>query len=219
MNLPPEEQDLAARLELTAGPLLATRQEITTLCAAARAGKMHGVAVHSARVELAYALLEESGLKVTALIGFPWGAAESDVKRYEAELAVDLGAHELDVVPNHAWLREGEDRRLLRELMEIVEAADERPVKVILESGLLTRDEILRACGLAEEAGAQGVGIGTDFQLAPVTAEEVAALRAAAGEKLLVKASGGIRDAVQAQLLVAAGAGRIGLRASLPPAA
>ena len=207
-------EDLPARLELTWCAPQASRRDIETLCAAARAGGLYGVVVNTSRVELAYTLLEASGVQVVALVGHPVGAAEADAKRYEAELAVDLGAHEIDYVPNLGRLRDGDHRLVLREIMDVVEAAEERPVKVILETSLMTRDEIVAACQMAQEAGAQFVGAGTDFHAPNVTVEEIQLLREAVGPGMGVKAAGGVREAGMAQALINAGATRVGMRAT-----
>jgi deoxyribose-phosphate aldolase len=132
---------LAPSLEHTLLRADATVREIETLCAEARQYRFHCVCVNGSRVELAYALLQESGVKVTTTVGFPLGAADPDAKRYETEVAIDKGAQEIDVVMNIGLFKDGEDASVLRELRDIVEAADERPVKDIIEACQLTRDQ------------------------------------------------------------------------------
>ena len=134
----------------------------------------------------------------------------SDVKRFETEVAIDDGAHEIDMVLNIARLKAGEDKYVFRELCDVVEAADERTVKVILETCLLTDEEKIRACKLVVESGAQFVKTSTGFSTAGATIADVKLMRETVGAKFGVKASGGVRDAQTALAMIAAGATRIG---------
>lgn len=188
----------------------ATRGDFEKFCAEAREQAWFGVCVHGSRVELVHTLLEESEVKVVALVGFPHGAGDTDVKRYETEVAVDSGAHEVDVVMNVGRLKEGDRRYVLRELRDIVEAADERPVKVVLETHLLTRAEMALGLELAAEAGARFVVTSTDWNVPDVRVEDVAFLREKAGADFGIKAAGNVRDAEVARALLKAGATRIG---------
>lgn len=195
----------------------ATAVEIQTLCVEAGDQNVRAVCLNGARVALAYAQLEESGVKVVALVGFPLGAADADVKRYETEAAVDADAHEIEVVANLGLLKDGLFKHSLRELRDVVEAADERPVCVVLETALLTRDEILFAAELIVESGAQAVATGTDcWPEVRVSTDDVKLLREAVGSKFIVKATGGFSDTQSALALLEAGASRLGL---LHPAA
>jgi deoxyribose-phosphate aldolase len=208
--MPEIPKDLARHIDCTLFAADAARRDIEKLCAEARANSFHSVCVNGSRVELAYALLEESGVQVAALVGFPLGANDLDAKRYETEIAVDYGAHEIDFVINIGQLKDGDRNYVLREMRDIVEAADERPVKVILESHLLTHEEKILACQLVLESGAQFISTSTDFNAPDVTVEEVAALRGMVGEELGIKAAGGIRNIQTALALLEAGATRIG---------
>jgi deoxyribose-phosphate aldolase len=188
----------------------ATQAQIERLCAEAREHKFFSVCVNGAWVAAARHFLDGSDVKVVGTIGFPLGAMASDVKRYETEVAVDDGAHEVDVVMSLARLKAGEDKFVLRELLDVVEAADERTVKVILETCLLTDEEKIRACKLAMESGAHFVKTSTGFGSAGATVDDVKLLRETVGPKFGVKASGGIRDAQTALAMIEAGATRIG---------
>lgn len=186
----------------------AMRRDIEQLCAEARAEGSHCVCVNGSQVELASALLEDSEVKVTGLIAFPLGGADTDAKRYETEVAIDHGAQEIEVVLNIGRLKDGDHRYVLRELRDIAEAADERPVKVILETGLLTPEEVRGACEVALDSGVHCVCTGTGLRPAP-TVEDVRSLRSAVGDKFGVKATG-LRDAQTALALLEAGASRLG---------
>jgi deoxyribose-phosphate aldolase len=206
---------LAAYIDHTLLKAEATAQDIEKVCAEARDHRFYGVCVNGSRTELARHFLEGADIKVVSVVGFPLGAMSSDAKRFEAEAAVDDGAQEIDVVINLGRLKDGEDRYVLRELRDVVEAADERPVKVILETCLLTREEKIRACRLVVESGARFVKTSTGFGAAGATVEDVRLLRETVGPKFGVKASGGIRDAKVALAMIEAGANRLGTSASV----
>ena len=156
------------------------------------------------------------GISVATVIGFPSGAHQPAVKAHEAEVAVDAGADELDMVVNlglvvaGAWLAVEDD-------IAAVRAATPDPVllKVILETGALTDDQIVEACRAAERAGADYVKTSTGFHPSGgATVEAVALMARVVGGRLGVKASGGIRDAATALAMVDAGATRLGCSAS-----
>lgn len=188
----------------------ATAKDIERLCQEARQFGFYSVCVNSSRVCLARHFLEESDIKVCSVVGFPLGAMDGDAKRFETEVAIDEGAHEIDVVINIGLLKDKEDKKVLRELRDIVEAADERIVKVIIETCLLTEEEKIRACELIRESGAHFVKTSTGFSSAGATIEDVKLLRKTVGEKFGVKAAGGIRDAATAIAMIKAGANRLG---------
>jgi deoxyribose-phosphate aldolase len=202
--------ELARYIEHTLLRPEATRAQIEKLCEEARAHGFYAVCVNGSRVELARYCLEDTEVRVVAVVGFPLGAMSADVKRYETEAAVDDGAHEVDVVLNIGRLKDGEDRAVLRELRDVVEAADERPVKVILETCLLTREEKIRACQLVLDSGARFVKTSTGFGPSGATVEDVRLLRETVGPHFGVKAAGGIRDTATALAMIRAGADRLG---------
>lgn len=199
------------RLELIALRPDSTRAGIEQLCAAARQHGCMSVCVPGTRVELAATLLDEMPVKVAALIGFPFGTSDTDVKRLEIEAAIDSGAQELDFVVNHGWLKDGNDRAVVREMRDLREAAEERPLKAVIELALLNEDEIRRATLLALEAELQFIVTATGCAARPTSVEDVQALRAIAGPELGIKAVGGIDDIEQARALIRAGANRLGV--------
>ena len=207
-NLTPAQ--LAAYIDHTLLKPDASREQIEKLCAEAREHRFHSVCVNGCWVEAARTFLEGSEVKVAAVVGFPLGAMSSDVKRYETEVAIDDGAHEIDVVLNLARLKAGDDKYVFRELVDVVEAADERIVKVILETCLLTDEEKVRACRLVVDSGAHFVKTSTGFSTAGATVADVKLMRETVGPKFGVKASGGIRDTQTALATIEAGATRLG---------
>ena len=141
-------QDLARCIDHTLLRADAVAKDIERLCAEAREHRFYAVCVNGSWVVQARHLLDGSAVKVATVVGFPLGAMDSDTKRFETEAAIDNGAQEIDVVINLGRLKDGNYDYVLRELRDVAEAADERPVKVILETGLLTHEEKIRACRL-----------------------------------------------------------------------
>jgi deoxyribose-phosphate aldolase len=208
-------QSLARYIDHTLLKPDATACDIEQLCHEAMEHRFWSVCVNGARVAQAYALVENSGVKVAGTVGFPLGAMSADVKRFEVEAAIDDGAQEIDVVLNIGKLKDGDDQFVLRELRDVVEAAEERTVKVIIETCLLAREEKIRACKLVVESGAHFVKTSTGFSTAGATTHDVQLLRECVGPDFGVKASGGIRDATIALGMIQAGATRLGTSAGV----
>jgi deoxyribose-phosphate aldolase len=202
--------DLAQYIDHTLLKADATAKQIEQLCAEARAHHFFAVCVNGSHVARARHLLEDSEVKVACVAGFPLGAASTDAKRFETEAAVDDGAHEIDVVLNIGKLKDGDDKYIFRELSDVVEAANDQTVKVIIETCLLTHDEKIRACELIVESGAHFVKTSTGFNTNGATIDDVKLLRQTVGPKFGVKASGGIRDTATALAMIEAGATRLG---------
>jgi deoxyribose-phosphate aldolase len=123
------------------------------------------------------------------MIAYPLGAADADVKRYETETAIDSGAHFIDATVNAGRLRDGDDAFVLRELRDIVEAADERPVSILFEPALLTPDEIDRLCRMAREGGVKGLSVAAESNPAAAL-DAVKLIRQVAGPDFGIKAVG-----------------------------
>ena len=215
MPLPTTPATLARFINHTLIRADATIQDIEKLCVEAREHKFHSVSVNGSWVVAACHFLDGSDVKVGCSVGFPLGAMSSDAKRFETEAAIDDGAHEIDVVLNLGRLKAGDDKYVLRELCDVVEAADEWPVKVILETCLLTQAEKIRACKFVVESGARFVKTSTGFSTSGATVEDVKLMRETVGPKFGVKASGGIRDTKTALAMIEAGATRLGTSAGV----
>jgi deoxyribose-phosphate aldolase len=188
----------------------AGRADIERACQVALQLGCAGVRVNPIWVPLAKRLLKGSAVRVVAVIGFPFGATHTSVKAVEAGLAVRDGADELDMVLALGQLRTGDHAAAEADIAAVVEAADGRPVKVVIECGLLSDAEKLRAVDLAAKAGAAYVKTSTGFLGSGATLHDVTLLRQAAGTRLAVKATGGIRFFEDAVALVDAGASRLG---------
>lgn len=195
----------------------ATEADIKRLCAEAREYQFYSVCVNSSYVELAARELAGSGVKVCAVVGFPLGAMGLNAKAFEADQACLHGAAEIDMVLHIGALKEGRYSYVTDDIAAVVSVAAEyqAKVKVILETCLLTKEEIKKACQLAVQAEADFVKTSTGFSTGGATAPDVALMRAAVGDKAQVKASGGIRDAAKAKEMIAAGADRLGTSASI----
>ncbi|HWV39404.1 MAG TPA: deoxyribose-phosphate aldolase [Vulgatibacter sp.] len=206
---------LASRIEHTLLRADARPADVERLCDEATEWGFAGVCVNSSHVERVAARLAGTGILPVAVAGFPLGASSTAAKAFEAEWAARHGAREIDVVIAVGLLLAGDRGAVLADLREVVHAVRPLPVKAILETCLLDREQNLAACAIAEEAGARFVKTSTGFAAGGATVEDVALLREAVGDRLGVKASGGIRTAADARAMVEAGADRIGASASV----
>ncbi|MGI6712660.1 MAG: deoxyribose-phosphate aldolase [Bacillota bacterium] len=188
----------------------AGKDVIKELCREAVEYKFKAVCINPVFVWLAAQELKGSGVSVCTVIGFPLGASTISVKSFEAQQAVQDGADEIDMVINIAALKAGEDKYLLEEIHEVVRKSKNALVKVIIETCLLNEREKERICKIAVKGGAHFVKTSTGFSFAGATIEDVALMRKVVGNKIGVKASGGIRDKKTLLAMIAAGATRIG---------
>jgi deoxyribose-phosphate aldolase len=207
--------DLARYIDHTLLKPDATRDE---LLKTAEEGRKHGfaaVCVNSANVALVARVLEGSPTRPIAVVGFPLGAALPAAKAFEAAEALRHGAREIDMVINLGALRSHDYALVHDDIRRVVEASRPWPVKVILETSLLSRDEKIAACVLAKAAGARFVKTSTGFSGGGATVEDVALMREWVGDDVGVKASGGVRTAEDALKMIEAGANRLGASASV----
>ncbi len=216
-SVPDFDASIAALIDHTLLKPEATAADIQKLCAEARHYRFASVCVNPCWVSLGARELAGSGVNVCTVAGFPLGASASAVKSFEAGVALRDGAREIDMVLNIGCLRGGSYDAVRDDIAAVVETAHlgGASVKVILETSLLTTEEKLAACRLAQEAGADFVKTSTGFSLAGATAEDVTLMRRAVGPVMGVKASGGIRTLYDLKKMVAAGATRVGASASV----
>ena len=184
--------------------------QVEQLCAEAVEWGFATVCVNSGYVPLCRRRVEGSSVRVCSVIGFPLGAMLREVKAAEAAAAVNLGADELDMVMNIGWFKEGADEMVVSDIHRVLDTAQKRPVKVIIETCLLTYEEKERATRLVVEAGAAFVKTSTGFSTGGATVEDVMLLARVAAGRIGIKASGGIRDYATALSMIEAGATRIG---------
>jgi deoxyribose-phosphate aldolase len=195
----------------------ATLAQIDSLCREARAHSFASVCVNGIYVRRSAELLAGSGVAVCTVVGFPLGATVPEVKAFEARRAIEDGASEIDMVQCVGALKSGDDGYVQADIEAVAEVCREHgaKLKVILETCLLTDDEKRRACRAAVRARADFVKTSTGFSTGGATVEDVALMRAEVGPVMGVKASGGVRDAEDAEQMIAAGATRLGASASV----
>ena len=193
----------------------ATQAEVATLCEEARKYCFASVCINPSYVAYCAQLLQESGVKVCTVIGFPLGSTTSTVKAVEARDAIANGAEEIDMVINVGALKSGNDALVYDDIRAVREATRGRVLKVILETALLSDEEKVRACIMSKKAGADFVKTSTGFGGGGATVEDVKLMRQTVGPLMGVKASGGIRDTKTADAMIQAGATRLGTSASV----
>lgn len=193
----------------------ATVSQIRKLCEEAVKYHFASVCVNSCHVALCAELLKGTGVNVCTVVGFPLGAMSTKTKAFEAECAVADGAVEIDMVINVGALKDENWTFVEDDIRAVKKACGGKLLKVILETCLLTDDEIVRACQLSEAAGADYVKTSTGFSKGGATAEAVSLMRKTVGDRLGVKASGGIRDRESALKMIEAGASRLGCSAGV----
>jgi len=205
-------ENIAALIDHTVLKPETTSAQVRRLCEEALQYKFASACVNSFFVPLVAELVRGSTVKVCSVAGFPLGATTTDAKVFEAQEAIQHGAHEIDMVMNVGALKSGDDASAEDDIRRVADACHRGSAicKVILENCLLTDEEKIRACKIAVRAGVDYVKTSTGFNAGGATVEDVALMRAAVGPKIGVKASGGIRTLEDLQKMVAAGATRIG---------
>lgn len=193
----------------------ATEEQIDCLLSEAKAYDFASVCVNPTWVEHAKKGLEGTDVKVCTVVGFPLGATTSAVKAFETKEAIQNGADEIDMVINVGALKSGNLTLVELDIREVVEASDDKLVKVIIESCLLTDQEKVVACQLAQKAGADFVKTSTGFSTGGATIADVRLMRETVGPDMGVKAAGGARSYADALAFVEAGATRIGTSAGV----
>ena len=188
----------------------ATTETIKKYCSEAKEYGFASVCVNTCHVPLVAEELKGSDVKVCCVVGFPLGAMSTAAKAFEAKTAVQEGADEVDMVINVGGMKDGNYEMVKSDIKAVVDASEGRTVKVIIETCLLTKDEIVKACELSVEAGADFVKTSTGFSTGGALVEDVALMKKTVGDRAKVKASGGIRTYEQAMELINAGADRIG---------
>ena len=188
----------------------ASSEAIVKLCAEAKEFHFASVCVNPGFVPLAAKELKGTDVKVCTVVGFPLGATLPESKAYEAKLAIEAGATEVDMVLNDSMAKEHNYVYIEDEVRLVKKACGKILLKVILETCLLTPEEITECCKACVRAGADFVKTSTGFSKGGATVEAVRLMREAVGPNLGVKASGGIHNREEAEAMIKAGANRIG---------
>ncbi len=208
-------ESIAQLLDHTLLKADAQAQDIDRVCQEAIQFGFASVCVNSAWIERVAQALEGHPTLPIAVVGFPLGAMATPAKVFETREAIRLGAREIDMVLAVGHLKSGQVHEVLEDIRAVVKAAHPVPVKVILETAYLNREEKVLACRLSQEAGAAFVKTSTGFGPSGATVEDVRLMRETVGPGMGVKASGGIRSWKDAQAMIEAGANRLGVSASV----
>lgn len=191
----------------------ATKEELKKLFEEAKQHSFLGVCVNGANVKFAKDSLKGTNVKVVTVVGFPLGACRSDVKAFEANKAIEDGADEVDMVISVQSIKDKDFDYTKKDIETVKAACQNTPLKVIIETDLLTKDEIKKACEIIKEAKADFAKTSTGFVKNGVGAqvEDVKLMsEVLKGSNVKIKASGGIKDKEKAIALIEAGASRLG---------
>jgi len=212
-NIPKKE--IAKYIDHTLLKPDANIKDIEKLCNEADNYNFASVCVNPHYIKYCAEKLKDSAVKVVSVIGFPLGANTTEIKKAEVIQAVKDGADELDMVINIGSLKSGDYENVSQDIKSVVEVAEGKCVKVIIETCLLTESEKIKACELSKKAGANFVKTSTGFSSNGATIEDVKLMKKVVGEKMQVKASGGIHSYEEAIAMIEAGASRLGASAGV----
>jgi len=212
-NIPKKE--IAKYIDHTLLKPDANIKDIEKLCNEANNYNFASVCVNPHYIKYCAEKLKDSAVKVVSVIGFPLGANTTEIKKAEVIQAVKDGADELDMVINIGSLKSGDYENVSQDIKSVVEVAEGKCVKVIIETCLLTESEKIKACKLSKKAGANFVKTSTGFSSNGATIEDVKLMKKVVGEKMQVKASGGIHSYEEAIAMIEAGASRLGASAGV----
>ena len=205
---------LAQYIDHTALTAEKNEQDILTLCNEAIEHEFYSVCINSGYIPLAKEKLAGSNVKICTVVGFPLGANLTLVKAFETQESIKGGADEIDMVINVGWIKSQKWDAVKQDIQAVFDACNGAPLKVILETCLLTKDEIVKACEICKEIGVAFVKTSTGFNKGGATVEDVALMKQTVGN-IGVKASGGVRDTETALAMIKAGATRIGASAGI----
>jgi len=208
-------EEVAKLIDHTNLKPIATQKQIKTLCQEAIKYSFKTVCVHPYWIPFANKVLDKSGVKICTVVGFPLGANATSTKVHEASIAVQQGAHEIDMVVNLSAFKSHNLKYVQRDIKAVVDSVKPNPVKTIIEVCYLTKEEIKKLCIVAKQARAAYVKTSTGFGFAGATVEAVKLMRETVGPNMGVKAAGGIRTFSTLYQMVNAGATRIGASAGV----
>jgi len=188
----------------------ATEAEIIRLCKEAQEYRFFSVCVNSCHVALAKEEVAGSDVKLCSVVGFPLGAMSTQAKMMEANKALVDGADEIDMVMNIGWLKSKNFEAVANDIRAVKQVVGKKVLKVILETCYLEKDELVSACRIALQSGADFVKTSTGFGTGGATEADVTLMLKSVNGKAKVKASGGIKDRREAVKYITLGAARIG---------
>lgn len=194
----------------------ATSKDIDKLIQEAIKYDFKSVCIAPSYVKYAKEALKNSDVLVCTVIGFPLGYNATSVKVYETKIAVEHGADEIDMVINVGRFKDGQYEYVLNEIKAIKEACNGKTLKVIVETALLTKAELIKITELVMQSGADFIKTSTGFSYRGASFEDIQTMKETCGDKLLIKASGGIKNLADAQEMIRLGANRLGMSKSVP---
>lgn len=194
----------------------ATSKDIDKLIQEAIKYDFKSVCIAPSYVKYAKEALKNSDVLVCTVIGFPLGYNATSVKVYETKIAVEHGADEIDMVINVGKFKDGQYEYVLNEIKAIKEACNGKTLKVIVETALLTKAELIKITELVMQSGADFIKTSTGFSYRGASFEDIQTMKETCGDKLLIKASGGIKNLADAQEMIRLGANRLGMSKSVP---
>ena len=207
-------KQIAHYIDHTALTAEKTDADILKLCDEAIEHQFFSVCINSCHIPLAKQKLAGSNVKICTVVGFPLGANLSSIKAFETQEAIAAGANEIDMVINVGWIKSNKWSAVKEDIQTVLNACNGTPLKVILETCLLTKEEIVQACEICKALKVAFVKTSTGFNKGGATVEDVALMKHTVGD-IGVKASGGIRDTQTAIAIIKAGATRIGASAGI----
>ena len=192
------------------------REVVEAMCDEAIKYNAASVCVNPIHVALVKEKLKGTGIKTCCVIGFPLGANTTATKAFETRDAIGNGVEELDMVINIGALRDGDNETVYQDIKGVVDAAAGKAVvKVIIETGYLTNEEIVTASELCVKAGADFVKTSTGFSPGVATVEDVRLIKKTVGNAAKIKASAGIKTQERALMMIEAGADRLGVSSTV----
>lgn len=207
-------KEIAQFIDHTALTAEKTEQDILKLCDEAIENKFWSVCINSGYIPLAKEKLAGTDVKICTVVGFPLGANLSSVKAFETREAIQAGADEIDMVINVGLIKSNKWDAVEADIAAVLTACAGTPLKVILETCLLSKEEIVKACEICKQLNVAFVKTSTGFNSGGATVEDVALMKQTVGD-IGVKASGGVRDTETAVAMIKAGATRIGASAGI----
>ncbi|MDU8924420.1 deoxyribose-phosphate aldolase [Pasteurellaceae bacterium LIM206] len=208
-------KQIAQYIDHTALTAEKTEQDILKLCDEAVRNHFYSVCINPCHIPLAKEKLKDTEVKICTVVGFPLGANATAVKAFETQQAIIDGADEIDMVINIGWIKSGRWQAVREDIAAVLKACNGTPLKVILETCLLSKEEIIKACEICRHLHVAFVKTSTGFNKGGATVEDVRLMKQTVGADVGVKASGGIRDTKTALAMIEAGATRIGASAGI----
>lgn len=209
------KKELALKIDHTLLKPQASERDIIELCREAREHSFYSVCVHGARLHLARNELSQSSIKLCSVLGFPTGAHLTLAKADEAKRLCDAGVQEIDMVMNIGALKDQNEIFVVEDIEAVMRAAEGIPIKVIIETNLLSEAEKIKASECVVRAGAAFVKTCTGFAGGGASVEDIRLIKKHVGSACQIKASGGIQSLSQALSLLEAGADRLGSSQSI----